>query len=134
MRVGTRTISPSLLPCPITRELHRQNGAILDRALVTSSDQVIQQKRRSGGVRDSAVALALTLFIAGCAGQGMGTKETIGTGSGAARGGIAGGLLGGRGGGGVAGALVGATVGGLIGNRIGAALDEDDRSALAAQS
>ena len=61
----------------------------------------------------------------------MGPNESSGTAAGAIFGGIIGGVLGGRGGSAVGGAIAGATVGGLIGNRIGAALDEEDRAAVA---
>ena len=61
----------------------------------------------------------------------MGTREEGGTAAGALLGGALGGLAGGRGSRGVIGAVAGAAVGGFIGNRIGAALDEQDRQALA---
>jgi surface antigen len=61
----------------------------------------------------------------------MGPREGEGTAAGALLGGVIGGLAGGRGGRGVAGAIAGAAIGGFIGNRIGAALDEQDRQAMA---
>jgi surface antigen len=61
----------------------------------------------------------------------MGPREGEGTAAGALLGGVLGGIAGGRGSGGVAGAVAGAAIGGFIGNRIGAALDEQDRQALA---
>jgi surface antigen len=89
--------------------------------------------RRSVAVRVGG-ALALSLVLAGCADTNGGNKEAIGTGAGVVLGGLAGALLGGKGGGRIAGAAVGAAVGGLIGNRVGAALDDNDRKAIAAQS
>jgi surface antigen len=61
----------------------------------------------------------------------MGTREEQGTAAGSLLGGVLGGIAGGRGSRGVAGAVAGAAIGGFIGNRIGAALDEQDRQALA---
>jgi surface antigen len=81
-----------------------------------------------------AAALILTVLFASImpVQAQMGQREGEGTAAGALIGGALGGLAGGRGGRGVAGAIAGAAIGGFIGNRIGAALDEQDRQALAA--
>jgi surface antigen len=77
-----------------------------------------------------AIIVALCASILPSQAQ-MGPREGEGTAAGALLGGVIGGLAGGRGSGGVAGAIAGAAIGGFIGNRIGAALDEQDRLALA---
>ena len=77
--------------------------------------------------------LAVALALGGCADNGMGTKETIGTGAGALLGGLAGSFIG-SGSGRIVAIAAGVAVGGLIGNRIGAALDQNDQQALAAHS
>ncbi len=71
-----------------------------------------------------ALALALGLVTAGCAGT---SKETTGTAAGAIVGSAIGAAVGGSVGGRIAGALIGGAIGALIGNRIGAYLDERDR-------
>lgn len=91
--------------------------------------------RRRANSASAAICATLALgIIATCAvpvQAQMGPRESEGTAAGAIFGGVLGGVLGGRGAGGVGGAIAGAAIGGLIGNRIGAALDEEDRAALA---
>jgi surface antigen len=72
-----------------------------------------------------AMALALSLVIAGCGPEGPTKSDT-----GLAVGAIAGGLLGnsvGRGGGRGAATIVGAVVGGIVGSEIGRSMDRQDR-------
>ena len=61
----------------------------------------------------------------------MGPQESGGTLGGSILGGVIGGAIGGRGSSAVVGAVAGAAVGGMIGNRVGAALDAQDRAAVA---
>ena len=64
------------------------------------------------------------LVLAGC--QDMGTKETIGTGIGAAAGGLAGSQFG-HGKGGLAMTALGAVLGGVVGSSVGKSLDRQDQ-------
>ena len=76
-------------------------------------------------------AMALAIGGAAPSRAQMGPQESGGTAAGALFGGILGGVIGGRGSNAVVGAVAGAAIGGLIGNRIGAALDAQDRAAVA---
>lgn len=83
-----------------------------------------------------SAAIALSATLASCVttdGNGMGEKETVGTGAGALIGGIAGAFLG-QGKGKVVAIIAGAALGGLIGNQIGEMLDEQDQAALQEQA
>jgi surface antigen len=80
----------------------------------------------------AAVMLVVSLCSASVPSQAQfGPREAEGTAAGSLLGGVIGGIAGGRGSGAVAGAIAGAAIGGFIGNRIGAALDEQDRLAMA---
>jgi surface antigen len=68
----------------------------------------------------------LTTALGACANSGIGTKEAIGTATGAALGGWAGSTIG-HGSGQLAATAAGVFIGGLIGNQIGRSMDETDQ-------
>lgn len=72
-------------------------------------------------IRNLLIILALAALGYGCAEQP--SKETVGTGAGAAIGGVVGSQIGD----GTAGTVVGGVVGALIGREIGRRMDEQDR-------
>jgi surface antigen len=86
---------------------------------------------RAGAAICATLALGIAATCAVPVQAQMGPRESEGTAAGAIFGGILGGALGGRGGGAIGGAIAGAAIGGFLGNRIGAALDEEDRRAVA---
>ncbi len=73
-----------------------------------------------------AAASALALFLAGCAGQNFGTKQTVGGLGGAALGGLLGSQFG-SGTGQLAATAAGVVLGGLVGSEVGRSLDDVDR-------
>lgn len=81
-----------------------------------------------------ALGMACAVLFMGSAAPSqaqMGPQESGGTLGGSILGGVIGGAIGGRGSRAVVGAVAGAAIGGMIGNRIGAALDAQDRAAVA---
>lgn len=78
-------------------------------------------------LRKSLLAtLALSVLLAGCQAENMGTKEGVGTLGGAAVGGLLGSRVG-KGSGRLAATAAGVVLGGWLGNEIGASLDKADR-------
>lgn len=81
-------------------------------------------------LRKSLLAtLALSVLLAGCQSDNMGTKETVGTLGGAAVGGLLGSHVG-KGSGRLAATAAGVVLGGWLGNEIGSSLDKADRAEL----
>lgn len=74
-------------------------------------------------------AFGVTLFLAACQAQDMGTKESFGTLGGAAVGGLLGSNVG-KGSGRLAATAAGVVLGGWLGNEIGSSLDKADRSQI----
>jgi len=73
--------------------------------------------------------IGLTVLLAACQADNMGTKETVGTLGGAAAGGLVGSTIG-KGSGRVAATAAGVVLGGWLGNEIGSSLDKADRAEL----
>lgn len=81
-------------------------------------------------LRKSLLAtLALSVLLAGCQADSMGTKEGVGTLGGAAVGGLLGSQVG-KGSGKLAATAAGVVLGGWLGNEIGASLDKADRAEM----
>jgi surface antigen len=74
----------------------------------------------------TAVALTLSLALAGCSGPGAPSKSDQGLAVGAVAGGILGNQVG-RGSGRVLATVAGAVVGGIVGSEIGRSMDQQDR-------
>lgn len=72
------------------------------------------------------IAAAAALMLSACAGTGMGTKETIGTGLGGIGGAVAGAQFG-KGKGRLVGVAAGTLLGAFLGNQIGQSLDKADQ-------